>query len=174
MTVLHLGVIDVPYAQSSYRPPAKKAKGFRRGKALRGDAGAAASPTAFKTTGDVAEILEAKYHIMEVFFEDVSGDAIGDALAHSVAGAIENLFAGAPPASIAPTAEAEGEIESAFRHYLAQEEMAALGIPGVPTGAALRGVNHRRIHPYAKGNAPRPSFIDTGLYMANFKAWVDG
>ncbi len=109
---------------------------------------------------------------MEVFAEDVGGEAIGEALAHSVAGAIENLVSGAP-ATISPTGEAESEIESAFRHFIVQEEMAGLGVPGVPTAAALKGINHRLRHPYAKSNPRRPSFVDTGLMLANFKAWVD-
>jgi hypothetical protein len=36
----------------------------------------------------------------------------------------------------------------------------------------MRGVNHRFMHPYAR-RPSRPSFIDTGLYVANFTAWVD-
>jgi len=50
--------------------------------------------------------------------------------------------------------------------------MDQLGYPGIPTGAAEAGVNHRLLHPYAKDNPERPSFIDTGQYQADFKSWV--
>ncbi len=175
MTTLHLGIIDVPYSQASYRKVSAKSKRFRKGRALRGDEGTNLYdvPTNIPTTGDVATWLENKYHIMEVFAEDVGLDAIDDALAHSVAGAIQNLVAGIPPEKLRPTAEAMGELESAFRHFLSQEEMAGLGVPGVPTKAALKGVNRRLLHPFAKGNPRRPSFLDTGLYSANAKFWID-
>jgi len=51
------------------------------------------------------------------------------------------------------------------------KEVEKLGIPGVPTKAALRGVNHRLKHPYRRRGA-RPSFVDTSLYMSSFKAWA--
>ena len=107
---LHLGVLDVPYKQGSNSSP--------------------------ETTGDVAEILENRYHPIEIFYEE------------------------------------HANIETRFRHFLSQKEMDSLGVPGVPTKAALAGVSHRFKHPYAK-RAPRPSFIDTGLYEASFRAWVE-
>lgn len=168
---LHLGVVDIPYADSSYEAPPKKMRlgGAKRGKAE-------APPTkkggGAKTTGDVAEILEDKYHVIEFFYEDLGGELIAGALENSVLGAIESVVLGAPVDSIRPTAEAEGEIEAAFRHFLDQREMDGHA-PGVPTAASVAGVNHRFLHPYAKSNKSRPSFIDTGLYQANFKAWVD-
>ena len=172
MTVLHLGIIDVPYSSGSYDKAPKKIAKVRYGTAKRGDVKAERAGSATKTTGDVAEILESKYHIMEFFFEDVGSELIGDALANSVAGAIENLFAGAPAATINPSAEAMSEIEAAFKLFLSQQEMDGQQ-PGVPTKAAQMGVNHRFLHPYAKSNPSRPSFIDTGLYSANFKSWID-
>ena len=121
------------------------------------------------STGDVAEILENRYHVMEIFFETVGREQISTALEHSIAGAIENMNVGQPIGSIAPTAEAEGEIETAFRFFLSQREMDMLH-RGVPTRAAMLGINHRLLHPYARSNPPRPSFIDTGLYQANMRA----
>lgn len=141
MPVLHLGVVDVPYAA---------AKG--------------------KTTGDIAEILEAKYHVMEVFAEELGGDAIASALEHSVRNAVENVMMGSNSAGLNLTAEGEQEIEAAFRLFLSQQEMDGLQ-PGVPTKAALAGVSHRFAHPYAKRGA-RPSFIDTGLYESSMKVWT--
>jgi hypothetical protein len=36
------------------------------------------------------------------------------------------------------------------------------------------GVNHRKKHPYSSENEARPAFIDTGLYMASFRAMIKG
>ena len=142
MPTLHLGVLDVPYA------------------------------TAGTTTGEVATFLEDKYHVMEVFFEDVGAPAIGAALEKSAQDAVDNILLGIAAPGISLTAKAEGEIVDAFRQFLTQQEMDGV-VKGVPTRAALKGVNHRRKRPYAKGNPPRPSFIDTGTYESHFRAWVE-
>ena len=152
--IMHLGVIDIPYAT-----PPSASKGRKK----------AAAPKVM-TTGDVAEVLENKYHIMEIFFEDVGHDLIANAIAHSYSNAIENLVMGAP-VGLSPTAEATTEIEAAFKLFLSQKELDGLQ-PGVPTEASLRGVSHRFEHPYAK-RPSRPSFIDTGLYQSSFHVWFD-
>lgn len=141
MTTLHLGVVDVPYA----------------------DAGG-------KTTGDVAEILEDKYHVMRIFFE-LHDKRIAEWLEDGLSGSLENLLAGAPPRNDV-FGEAMEKIQIRFRHFLANKEMDALGYPGIPTAASLKGVSHRFKRPYKRRPA-RPSFIDTGAYQKNFKAWID-
>ena len=138
MPVIHLGVSDIPYA------------------------------TGDKTTGDVAEILEGKYHIMQVFYEQHKEDISAD-LEKSLSGSLENMMSGAPPPN-KPFGTAEAAIEDRFRRFLSEAEMDKLGYPGVPTEAALRGVNHRmKIN---KGS-PRPSFIDTSLYESSMVCWID-
>ena len=176
MTTLHLGVIEVPYA--THVPHAQRRVAIRRTiRKLSTEAGREAlesstrPPAGGETAGDVAEILEAKYHIMELFAE-THWDHIGDALAQSVSDAIDDLFAGAP-AALRPTGAAESEIETAFKMFLSNREVESIGIPKVPTLAALKGINHRLLHPYAKSNPRRPSFIDTGIYQAAMKAWID-
>jgi hypothetical protein len=158
---LHLGVNDVPYAGEPRKPraQAKKGKANRPVKVANGQ----------QTTGDVATWLENKYHIMEAFFESYSGEAT-DAIAHSVASAIEALLTGAPMEGLNPFAGAESELQEAFKIFLESAEIETLGIPGVPTKAALDGVNHRL---KSKQGGRRPSFIDTGQYEAAFRAWVD-
>lgn len=136
---LHLGVVEMPYADVT-------------------DSKA--------TTGDVAEILEAKYHIMQIFVERYEQE-IADALANSVAGAIENMLLGAPPTNN-PFGSAENDIRALFVMFLDKEELA--GIKGVPTKAALDGVNSRLKR---RRGARRPSFIDTGLYRTAFMAWME-
>lgn len=163
---LILGMNDIPYAlkvpEELKRVSVKTPRG---GKARV----VKSAPSGSESTGDVAEILENRYHVMEIFFETVGREQISTALEHSIAGAIENMNVGQPIGSIAPTAEAEGEIETAFRFFLSQREMDMLH-RGVPTRAAVLGINHRLLHPYARSNPPRPSFIDTGLYQANMRA----
>ena len=144
MTTLHLGVTDIPYAVKDGT-----------------------------TTGEVAGYIEQKYHVMEIFFEDVGADAIARALEHSVVNAMEAAMMGSTAPGLSLTAEGEGEIESAFRLFLMQQELDGV-MPGVPTAAALKGISHRFKQPYAKANPERPSFIDTGTYSASFRCWIEG
>jgi hypothetical protein len=185
---LHLGVVDQPYsAHVAEHQKRSVTRTLRGGKAK----SFKASPSGGETTGDVAAILEEKYRLFEVFANEV-GD-VERAIEHSVEGSIETLLSGAPP-STDPFAEATGEIEDAFRIAIDQRIYDGL-IPNVPTQAALKGVNHRLKDPYSKGssnqgkqnfnrywknrllsmgyNPERPSFKDTGLLQASFKAWVE-
>jgi hypothetical protein len=140
---LHLGVEEIPYTAQD------KASGG-------------------KGTGDIAEILEAKYAIMGTF-ADRFGDFIAGELEQSVAKALNSILIGAPP-NIDPFAGATANIEDRFKDFISKQELD--GVAGVPTKAALRGVNHRLKHPY-KRRAARASFVDTGLYLSSFKAWVE-
>lgn len=142
---LHLGVLDVPYGEPG-------------------------SNSAIRT-GEVAEILEAHYGVMSHFITAYE-DKICAALEESVGDAIDDLIGGAPT-GLKPFAAAESRIASDFRQFLATQEAERVGMEGVPTQAALMGVNHRKKHPYAKSNPRRPSFIDTGLYSASFRAWFE-
>lgn len=166
---LHLGVIDVPYVENE-APARRKARLSRNAKKPRGVKPERASASE-KTTGDVATILEEKYGVMEAFFDNHEEEIVGH-LAESLAGALENVVAGAP-VDLEPFAEGTSKIEEGFRDFLSSKEAERVGIDGAPTAAARKGVNHRKKHPYSKENGRRPSFIDTGLYQASMKAWVD-
>jgi hypothetical protein len=83
--------------------------------------------------------------------------------------AIEALFMGR---RVDPFGAGMQTIQAKFRDFINSGEAGRVGIPGTPTGAAQRGVNHRRKHPYRKSNPPRPSFRDTGMYVASFRSWV--
>ena len=159
--ILHLGVIDMPYADAPKKHQRKS------------------GGTPNETTGDVAEILEAKYGVMEQFFKAHEQD-IATSLESSIASALENLIASKGSSLtkqiLAGTstglAQAESEIKDKFSNFLSNKEVETLGIAGVPTRAALDGVSHRFKNPYKKRPA-RPSFIDTGLYQTSFRAWVE-
>lgn len=179
MVKLHLGVLDVPYhtaPQPTNRPrvpqapkPRKdgsprKVRAKKHGPWLPGSKVHAGE----ETTGDVASWLEDKYHVMEAYFA-VNAQKIGDELAASAAGALENQMMGAPTTAN-PYAEGMDFINQGFRDFLDSGEIERMALPGVPTDAATRGVNHRL---KIKKGAARPSFIDTGLYQTSFRAWVD-
>jgi hypothetical protein len=162
---LHLGVIDLPYSayeKSQKVPKAKKGKG---NKPVKGSSGAT------KTTGDVAEILEEKYGILDTFAYARLPD-IAKAIEESIAGALEDLLMGAP-ASGNPFKGAESSISTMMKQFISSQQIEHMGIEGVPTQAALNGVSHRLKHPYAKGNSRRPSFMDTHLMVNSYVAWID-
>lgn len=141
---LHLGVIDQPYRSAS-----KKASAM--------------------TTGDVAQILEEKYGLFSGFYRVHEAD-IAKAVENSLAGALDSLISGKV---IDPWDGATKEIQTAFKDFISSREAENIGLPGTPTKAALRGVNHRYKHPYRKSNPRRPSFRDTGTMAGSFFAWVD-
>lgn len=120
-----------------------------------------------RTTFEVAKILEKRYGIMG-FFWDTHGAEIGDWIATDYADTMVSVMKGAPYHQ--PGLGAMSKVETRFKHMLSQQELDGM-VKGVPTQASLDGVSHRFKHPYAK-RAPRPSFIDTGLYQASFKAWL--
>ena len=143
--ILNLGVIDQIYGQA-------KSQGY---------------PINI-TTGGVAQLLEDEYGVMDGFVF-LHQPEIAEDLAESVASALENMMAGAPP-GLDPMGDAMGDIEKRFRQYLDNEEIVYTGATGVPTKAALSGKSKR----FKRSRGPRrPSFIDTGLYEASFKAWID-
>lgn len=119
------------------------------------------------TTGQVAKILEVKYNVMEVFFEAHQHE-IDQQIVKHLMGIIESIGAGSPGTIQNNTRI--GKIESGFRDFLNADEWQ--GITGRVIKAARKGVNHRLKHPYATANPPRPAFIDTGLYMRSFRAWL--
>lgn len=119
------------------------------------------------STFEVGTILEDKYGLFSRF-ADHKMESIVEALENSIEGAMETVFMGGSVGN--PFASAEGKIDQMFREFLDNEEMATLGVPGVPTKAALIGksVRHKR-----QRGPRRPSFIDSGILQASFKSWVD-
>jgi hypothetical protein len=155
---LHLGVLVQPYRAAPNKP--------RRG------AGARMSAL---TTADVAGFLEQNYKLMETFYRVHEQDIAG-ALERSLEGSLESLLIGR--IRVDPWGAATQKIETMFRDFIATKEAERVGIPGTPTKASggtpdrVGGVNHRLLHPYSKRNPRRPSFKDSGLYLASFKCWT--
>jgi hypothetical protein len=148
MTTLHLGVTVVPYQIGRNR----------------------------QDTGGVADILEARYGIMQAFWNKHGQEYI-DGL---VMGSVEAMEAQLTGRSVRVDRRTVlSKMQGDFRRFISQREVenavrdvGPLRFP-VPTQAAIKGISHRRAHPYAKRNPRRPSFRDTGLYEASFRAWVD-
>lgn len=164
--VLHLGVTDIRYQETPATPKGQLPRGGVRLKRPK-----ITSPPSNKTTGDVAEILERKYSLFSMFTV-LHGADIEDAVAEAMQGRLESIMMGGPMTDRLLTDADLGEIEQTFKKSIDDREYDGR-LPGVPTRAALNGVNHRLKHPYSKGNPDRPSFIDTGAMQASFKAWVD-
>jgi hypothetical protein len=138
VTTLHLGVLDIPH-----------------------------SGPGSKTTGDVADILEAKYGLMDGFMW-LHGDDVAAIMADSMAGSIESIMAGTPPSD---DPYGMSKVEDLFRKFLDDEEAQYIGseLP-IPTQAALDGKSAR----FKRRRGPsRPSFIDSGEFQAAFKAWIE-
>jgi hypothetical protein len=160
---LHLGVIDIPYSDYQSSQKVAKAKKGKANKPIKASSGAT------KTTGDVAEILEEKYGILDSFAFARLPD-IAKALEESIAGELESMLMGAPTSGN-PFKSAESAIATMMKQFVSSQAIEHMGIEGVPTQAALNGVSHRLKHPYAKGNSRRPSFMDTHLMVNSYVAW---
>lgn len=148
MTTLNLGVLDI--ARQTF---------------VDGRPVESASPLMMS---QLADILEAEYHVFEHFWQ-MHKEEIASEL---ISAMNKELFQEGSGRKIQFSNRALSDIKHQFSQFLTMKEMDALGYPGIPTKASLAGINHRMKHPYAKRPA-RPSFIDTGQYMASFIAWLD-
>jgi hypothetical protein len=120
-----------------------------------------------KTVGQVAEEIEKKYHLVEVWYT-FEEDFIVKNFEEAYALGMEDGMMSGPWDAVWDPAPA---LEPKFRQALSRRKFDGL-IHGVPTRAAQTGVSHLRQNPYAP-RAPRPSFIDTSLYQRSFKAWTE-
>jgi hypothetical protein len=158
---LSLGVVDQPYAGAHFINEMNKRR--KKGKAFQKNTASSAV-----TTFDVAKILESKYGIMQAFYNTYEKQ-IGDAICNSLVGATESLMM---RQVVDPFGSGTQFIDQQFRDFISSKKAEQVGIPGTPTGAALAGVNHRLARPYRMRNPRRPSFLDTGLYMASFRSTI--
>jgi hypothetical protein len=171
--VLHFGFVNTPYTQETIAAPVRAAKKEFERKKRRGF-------PKVKTAEKVADILEDTYDIVHQFFYKYD-EEIGSIVSNSFANYTVDVLAGAADETeegfrsrrhkivsdrmvkyMRPSSE---KIEKLFKKFLDREE--AIG-PGVPTDAALFGIRRGR-----KTGRRRPSFIDTGIYRASFRAWAD-
>ncbi len=125
------------------------------------------------TTGKIATILENKYGILQKFIERYQNDAViylKTALVNFIQDTINHQ-----EASDNSFQTAFSQIEHEMKKFLSSQEVERVGMPNVPTQAALKGISHRfkrnrKIKQKMNGQR-RPSFIDTGLMESSYKVW---
>lgn len=162
MATLHLGVIDVAYSD----PDASGAS----------------------TTGQVAQILEDKYHVMRIFAEE-HWDELEELVADAIVGQLETARSGIIPQI--PNIDVQ-KLDAAFRDFLDSNEIQSILPERIQ--AADEGISHRFKNAQnrtvkasdvvsrgsgaglsivaKKPRGPRPAFVDTGLYQASFRSWL--
>lgn len=119
------------------------------------------------TTHEVAALLEEKYQLFTHFYQLHEREILAE-LSQVIAEQVDNSIRfGAP---MADHLELSGASQL-FSDFLNLREMEGLGVEGVPTGAAVKGVNSRKKG--KKGIPGRPSFIDGGLLLSSLRVWVD-
>lgn len=118
-----------------------------------------------KTVGDVAEIIEDKFHVMQIF-ADMHEQDMADELSISYANAMDSIFSGRPmPKDFAASATAK--IGDMFETYINTQEH---GIDLKKLRKPLAGSRKKRQYRKAKAAT---AFLDTGLYRGAFKAWTE-
>jgi len=124
------------------------------------------------TTGEVAEILEEEYDVMGVFMDIHGGEVMAD-VGKSMTAYLQSIFQGNP--ANARKGFALGGIEEQFKDYLSADEWQSH--TGQVIKAARMGRSARFKEGFAKDKegkpTTRPAFIDTGLYSASFRAWLE-
>src|SRR5258706_1457233 len=85
---LVFGVVDIPYSDAFSATEKRTVRWRRRMKPWQRIPGTT-------TTGDVAEILEARYGVMAMFYL-LHGQDVADALEKTLQGKLDNLLMGAP------------------------------------------------------------------------------
>jgi len=135
------------------------------------------------TSYTVGKELEENYELFSKFAEH-DMDRITQALSESVAGALETMqMTGQVPKDM--FAAAGEQITDDFKNFIQNETLATMGVPGVPTKAALEGRSLRTkgnkvIKKVKKGQqfkevvgSRRPSFIYSGILQSSLKVWVE-
>ena len=138
--------------------------------------GVADGPHGDLSTGDLADIIESKYHLMERFYQMNETQIIGY-VTDALEGALETALMGGS-VNVDPFEAASNKIETRFKEALSNKEF-DWKIRGVPTMASVEGGTQRfkkakeRKGKKKRKRPNRPSFIDTGIYQSSFKAWID-
>jgi hypothetical protein len=157
---IKMGFINTPYsAETIYRPVSAAQEESKRRRRR--------SFSKTVTAETVAEILEARYQIVDYFSEKYATQINDIVLSRFATVASEALVGKRRPRDLSAVMKpAAKEIENLFKQFLTNEELN--GRPGVPTMAAQMGVRSGRGSKTKQG-VPRPSFIDTGIYKASFR-----
>jgi hypothetical protein len=156
---LHMGFLPVPYTKKYMADPWRGVRSVLAKKQSRG-------ADSKMTAKDVADILEDKYNIIEVFaqlYEDEIMEPMINKFHDIVLKTLSGEYKSSTDKIIQNMRPKTREIESLFRNFLSMEEMN--GRTGIPTEAARTGKGRRT-------RRSGPSFVDTGIYRAAFRAWI--
>jgi len=116
-------------------------------------------------TFQVATWMEEKYSLFSKFAE-IEADSIAIHLETYIEGEMENML----KFDVAPKQiHFIDKITKDFQDFIDLEKLAGV-VPGVPTGAALKGTNRRL---KLKHGPRRPSFQDTGTMEASLLTWIE-
>ncbi len=116
------------------------------------------------TTGQVAEILEEKYDVMQTFY-DLNQPKIAALVVQAFVNTLESRLQGQPKTPSIPTSK----IDKLFRDYLDSDDWQKT--TGKTIAVAAAGHSKRFKRAYMKRPA-RPAFIDSGLYRRSFRSWL--
>jgi hypothetical protein len=162
-----MGFVNTPYTKETMARPAASAKSEEQRNRKR-------SFSRTMTAQKVAEILENKYDIVETF-SAIYDEEISNIMKDGVSQVANNLLSGGKGTTTASMKNLmkpyTNEVQNLFRQFLDHEEMNGL-IEGVPTAAAMGGKLRGR-GKVSRGGKQRPSFVNTGIYRASFRAWAD-
>ena len=124
------------------------------------------------TTGEVAELLESEYDVMGVFME-IHGKEVMEAVGEQMGRYLQSILQGNPKE--AKHGFPLGRVEEEFKDYLSADEWQSH--TGAVIQAARIGRSARFKNKKFKNDegveTSRPAFIDTGLYSASFRAWIE-
>jgi hypothetical protein len=161
---LQFGFEDIPYAQR-YAPESPILASIKK-RVARKQTPAQQAYGQGKTSGQVAEEIEKKYGVVEVFYS-LEEDFVIKNFEESYGNSLDLGMWGQSWDVVWDPSALEGK----FRRSLSQRRFDGM-IKGVPTKAAQGGVSHLRRKPFDQ-RAPRPSFINTGLYQRSFRVWTE-
>jgi hypothetical protein len=129
------------------------------------------------TSYGVGTILEKKYTLFSSYVEMHHKD-IEHQLCEAIVGAFETFQATGHVAK-KPFDAAGQELTLGLKQFIYKEELAGK-VAGVPTQAALEGVTTRKVgrgkrakFKRTKTGVRRPSFIDSGIFEASTKVWIE-
>lgn len=129
------------------------------------------------TSYGVGKILEEKYTLFSSYVEMHHKD-IEHELCEAIVGAFETFQATGYVAK-KPFDAAGQELTLGLKQFIYKEELAGK-VAGVPTQAALEGITTRKVgrgkkskFKRTKTGVRRPSFIDSGIFEASTKVWIE-
>lgn len=136
------------------------------------------------TSYDLGMILENKYGLFSNFYKYHEKDILKD-IDDTFSKAIDSVMNGDTRSAVGSIFGVNERITDKLHKFITDREIEQMGIPGVPTEAALLGLSlrtkgNKRIGKAKKGvkykqvqGPRRPSFIYSGVFEASLKAWLE-